>query len=464
MHFSCNQAMINKVTALPLMISLLASPAVQATDTEALDKWLKETTASHRVAGLTAVIVRDGKTVFKKSYGRVDAASDVPLTTHHYFHMASVSKPIVAVAVMQLVEAGKVDLNAPVTRYLPYFTMADDRLSGVTVARLLSHTSGMPDVDDYEWQSPQNDEQALERWVKAQAGKSLLFNPGEKQAYSNIGFEILGDLVAKVSGMSFEDYIKTNIFKPLGMKGSSFIYYDIPTDLRVKGHAGVTRAFPLDYYPYNRRHAPSSTYHTNGDEFVLWLNAFANPDRLVKTGVLKLDTLERMWTPQFVVSETKENTLGWSRNSTDEGVLLRHGGSDDGFRSEMAVFEDIDAGYGLMTNMESAPMAEIRLALRRATVKQPLPPVPGPSLAMKAHQLYSEKGTQAVIDLFAEHKAKDDGEMMYAIYQFSKDLFLSNNISDAEKMAEGMITYYAEHPALQTFLDEVKREAGKKGP
>ena len=455
--------MSNKFGTLFLTIFLAVSPGVQATDVDALDKWLTDVTASHHVAGLTAVIVQDGKTTFNKSYGLVDAASNVPVTTQHYFHMASVSKPIVAVAVMQLVEAGKVDLNAPITLYLPYFTMTDDRLPGVTVARLLSHTSGMPDVDDYEWQSPQNDEQALERWVRAQAGKSLLFSPGEKNEYSNIGFEILGDLVAKVSGMSFEDYIKMNIFKSLGMKGSSFIYYDIPKDLTVKGHTGITRAFPLDYYPYNRRHAPSSTYHTNGDEFALWLNAFASPDRLAKTGILKPDTIQRMWLPQWKESETKEATLGWSRNSTAEGVLLRHGGSDDGFRSEMAIFEDVDAGYGLMTNMESAPVDAIRLALRRASVNQPLPPVPGPSLAMKAHQLYSEKGTQAVIDLFAEHKAREDGEMMYAIYQFSADLLLNGNISDAEKMAEGMIAYYPDHPRLKAFLADVKLQVENEG-
>jgi CubicO group peptidase (beta-lactamase class C family) len=177
--------LIHKFPELFLTILMVMSPAVQA-----LDKWLTETTTRHHVAGLTAVIVQDGKTVFKKSYGLTDTSSDVDLTTKHYFHMASVSKPIVAVAVMQLMEAGKVDLDAPVTRYLPYFTMADDRLEGVTVGRLLSHTSGMPDVDDYEWNKPQYDEQALERWVKAQASRSLLFTPGEKNEYSNVGFEI----------------------------------------------------------------------------------------------------------------------------------------------------------------------------------------------------------------------------------------------------------------------------------
>jgi hypothetical protein len=214
---------------------------------------------------------------------------------------------------------------------------------------------------------------------------------------------------------------------------------------------------------FNRRHAPSSTYHTNGDEFALWLSAFSDATRLVNTGVLERDTLERMWTPAHKASDIRETTLGWSRTTTDEGVLLGHVGSDDGFRSEMAVFETRDAGYGFMTNMEAAPTADISQALRRAAADLPLPQVPGPSMAMKAYLLYSKQGTEAVINLFGDIKAKDDGAMMFAIYLFSKDLFLNNNFSDAGKMAAGMIAHYPDHPVLRAFLVDTRQATEKRG-
>jgi hypothetical protein len=128
----------------------------------------------------------------------------------------------------------------------------------------------------------------------------------------------------------------------------------------------------------------------------------------------------------------------------------------------MAIFEDVDAGYGLMTNMESAPVDAVRTALRRAAVNQPLPPVPGPSLAMKMHQLYSTEGTQPVIDLFAEHVAQGDREMLFAVYQFSKDLLLNSQVSDAEAMAKGMTADF-DHPLLEAFLEDVTREVGGEG-
>jgi CubicO group peptidase (beta-lactamase class C family) len=243
-------------------------------DAYALNEWLLNTHKVHNLAGMSAVIVQNGTVVFNQSYGTADIEKSVATTPQHLFNMASVSKPVVAVGIMQLVEQGKIKLDAPVTQYLPYFKLDDSRLNKVTVEHLLTHTSGMPRGNDFKNDKPQTDNQALERWVKQQANEKLLFTPGEDWSYSNIGYEVLGDLIAKVSAMSFEAYIKKYIFIPLGMKRSTFLLSDIPQNLSVKAHAGTIGTYALDIYPYNRRSAPSSDYHTSGDELVLWLNAF----------------------------------------------------------------------------------------------------------------------------------------------------------------------------------------------
>ena len=159
---------------------------------------------SYDLPGLAIGVVKDDQIVYAQGFGRTNIETNEPITTETIFHMASISKPFVATAIMQLVEQGKIDLNAPLIQYLPYFQLADDRYKTITIQQMLCHMSGMPDVEDYEWEKPQYDEGALERYVRSLTGHSLKSEPGEKYAYSNMAFEVLGNLIEQVSGLSFE--------------------------------------------------------------------------------------------------------------------------------------------------------------------------------------------------------------------------------------------------------------------
>src|SRR5262249_57727344 len=115
-----------------------------------------------------------------------------PVTPETLFHMASVTKPFVATAVMQLVEQGKVELDAPVTKYLPHFHLKDSRYDSITVRQMLTHTSGMPDVKDYRWDKPENDDGALERYVRGLRTQGLGCHPGSKLPSTNMASKGLG--------------------------------------------------------------------------------------------------------------------------------------------------------------------------------------------------------------------------------------------------------------------------------
>jgi len=130
----------------------------------------------------------------------------------------------VATAAMTLVEDGKMELDEKVVTYLPYFELADERYREITVRQILMHRSGMTDVEDYEWDRPQHDAGAAERFVRSLKSEPLLAAPGALFSYSNMGFDVMGDVIAKASGMSFEEYVKQAILTPLGMKKSSFIH------------------------------------------------------------------------------------------------------------------------------------------------------------------------------------------------------------------------------------------------
>ena len=165
---------------------------------------------------------------------------------------------------MQLVERGIVDLDAPAVKYLPYFRLADDRYSQITVRQMVTHTSGMPDVDDYEWDKPQYDDGALERYVRSLTNQKLLFAPGERVQYSNMAFEILGDVVAKASGESFDDYVQRHILAPLQMTDSTVLLKQtnptLPVIVRSRERVTTQRAYdaeiplvvhlaPMDLHP-----------------------------------------------------------------------------------------------------------------------------------------------------------------------------------------------------------------------
>jgi CubicO group peptidase (beta-lactamase class C family) len=133
-----------------------------------------------RVPGLAVGVVTHGELAYAAGFGVDSLDARRPVTPRTLFHMASVTKPFVATAVMQLVEEGRVKLDAPVVEYLPYFRLRDGRAGEISVRHMLSHTGAMPDVDDYGWDRPEYDDGALERYVRSLGDQALLGEPGAK--------------------------------------------------------------------------------------------------------------------------------------------------------------------------------------------------------------------------------------------------------------------------------------------
>ena len=259
-----------------------------------IDAYLSKQVQKKGIPGLTAAVVRDGNVVYSSAFGVGSSGKSEKLTPQHVFHFASVSKPFVATALMQLVENGKLSLDDPPTRFCPYFRLADERFRQITIRQMLNHTSGMPDVVDYEWDNPQFDENAAERYVRGMASQRLLSSPGNGWHYSNMAFDVLGDVIAKSSGSSFEEYAKANILEPLGMNHSSFNYRKIDKKLRTTGHVG-NPAKVSDVYPYNRRHAPSSTFNSSVAQMIRWMQVNLNRGELNGRRILKAENYDLLW-------------------------------------------------------------------------------------------------------------------------------------------------------------------------
>jgi CubicO group peptidase (beta-lactamase class C family) len=259
-----------------------------------------------------------------------------------------------------------------VIKHLPYFRLKDPRYKEITVLQMVTHTSGMLDVTNYHWDKPEYDDGALERYVRSLDDKTLRWAPGKEFRYSNMAFEVLGDLVAKVSGKSFEDYVEENILKPVGMKSSTLLYKKVE---RVKLASGYTltkgEVVPVAHYPYNRAHTPSSNLHSNVEDMARWIVVNLNRGELDGRRILKKATYDVLWKHAAPVPGRNWHVgISWFLADSRGAEIVMHSGGDDGFTTHLAFAPALKAGVVMMANCDH--MSSIK-AIWEAAMERPAP-------------------------------------------------------------------------------------------
>ncbi len=340
---------------------------------EKLDDFINKALVNYDLPGL-AVGIRIGEKVgsvgeglvYRGAVGFKDYISKEPLLPEHIFHMASVTKLFVGTSILQLWEKGLIDLDGHLIKYLPWFEMKDERCRQITIRQLLSHTSGMPDVKDYCWDKPETDEGALERYIRSPEVREahLLWAPNDARfSYSNIGYEVLGAVIAAVSGMPFEDYVRENIFMPLGMKDSTLLSFE----RGIYSEAGPDKNLctphekdkdknivPSKDFPYNRAHGPSSTLTSNIIDLEKWGEAH------LKHRILKKETYDAAWKIHAVVPNNGEHIgLSWFRREQNGFVLYGHEGTDDGFRASFWICPELELIISVCANISGGAVKKI---------------------------------------------------------------------------------------------------------
>lgn len=331
-----------------------------------LQPLLEEFLRKQRVPGFTIVVVERLRVAYSYSFGVTDALNPKPVTNRSLFHMASVTKPFTATAVMQLVQRRKIDLDAPAAAYLPYFKVQGRHASAVTVRRMLTHESGLPDVLDYQWGDPHDDAGAPERYVRSLRGLRLGFRPGSGFRYSNIGYDILGDLVCKASGKSYDDYVYDHILAPLGMTDSTLLLRKANRGRMALGHVVDSAGEPgaSTVYPYNRAHSPSSGLISSARDMTRWVVANLNRGSIRRRHILRASAYDAMWksTRELPDPESGRGTsvgLGWFLKSHRGNPLVTHSGGDIGFLSDMALLPERGIAVVWMSNcdwIDSGPL------------------------------------------------------------------------------------------------------------
>jgi CubicO group peptidase (beta-lactamase class C family) len=319
---------------------------------------LKKTMKANEIPGFCIAVVKNSERLYAETFGVKNLNSKERLSIRSLFHMASLTKPFVATAIMQLVEKDKIDLEKPIIEYLPYFKLKSSLYKTITIRQMLSHTSGMPDVEDYEWDKPVYDNDALEKYVRSLADEELVAVPGESYNYSNMAYEVLGDLIAKTSGKFFEEYIQKHILIPLGMKDSTLIKNEANSKLLTSPHVlKNSKVVVNNYFPYNRIHAPSSTLISNLVDMSRWAIANLNYGKLGSKRILKKSSYAIMWKPRKV-GINKVN-IGWKLDEYRGNRIVYHGGHDTGFRSYIMLLPDKVLGIMATSNFDETPILQL---------------------------------------------------------------------------------------------------------
>jgi len=330
---------------------------------------------------------------FTGAKGYSNYESKEPLQQDTVFHCTSVSKLFTAMGIMKLAEQGKLSLADRLCDIVPWMPIADKRWENITIGSMLTHTSGLTDINDYRWGEHRTDENALREYALSDevAGCKLLWEPGDGFRYSSMAYDLLGLVITEVSGMTFEDFMKREIFDPLGMDDTTFFSEVDLADIAMPHSKGRDRVIRLENtYPYTRQHAPSSTLKSTAADLLKWASAlmerapFEKPQDdaqltpLHEECPLHTAGLRDMWTPRAEVPDTGEQIgLGWFIRTQDisagtQGTgeheksrytLVGHEGSDNGFRTSFWMCPELGIATVLLCNLTDAPLKKLNKKL-----------------------------------------------------------------------------------------------------
>ena len=318
------------------------------TDANEFASWfssfLAEQTKGSQTPSLALVVVKDGVVFFQKGYGGSSAKSNPVVTPDQtLFRAASVSKLVTATAVMQLVEQGRLDLDADINTYLTRFQLENNYASPVTTRHLLTHTSGIEDRLFGNAVPSANRLVSLGDFFAAHVPHRIR-PPGEQIAYSNTGMALAGYLVEVVSGLSFEEYVERNIFQPLGMTRSSF-RQPYPAELAPDVVPSGADSGALELYP-------SGSMISTVADMGRFIAAHLNGGKLGEARILSEVTVREMHKQHFSGHERMPGVAySFFENYTNGRRVLFHTGLS-GHQSLLCLLPEENAGFYIVLSAE----------------------------------------------------------------------------------------------------------------
>lgn len=330
-----------------------------------LDAFLLTQMDTYKIPGLAVAIVRNGEVEYLNGYGVSNPNGD-PVTPDTPFLLASVSKSFTALAIMQLVEEEKINLNDPVQKYLPWFDVKGEGESEITVAHLVYQTSGFSEYDGSQMNLRPNNPDELETAIRDLDRTKLLFQPGGGWEYSNINYSLLGFLIQEVTGQSYESYIEQNIFTPLAMTNSHTSLESARANNAAHGYKfyfGTPLALDMNM-PYTTAILPTAGLWSSAADMSRYLAAHLNEEAEV---LLSAEGMEQIHVAGVEIESGYNYAMGWfhapnvldpeflqtlntNLDPSDDLQVLWHEGDGPGYKAVVLMLPGQEYGIVLLMN------------------------------------------------------------------------------------------------------------------
>jgi D-alanyl-D-alanine carboxypeptidase len=335
--------------------SLVENPEVSAA-IAVFDVWCQHTVHNREQPGVSIGIVYDQDLIWAKGYGYADVEEKIPATASTAYRIASITKLFTATAILQLRDAGKLQLDDPVAKHLDWFHLNDafDDSPVITIRHLLTHTSGLPrELNSLYWDDMNFPEHT--EFIKMFQESSTILPRETELKYSNVAFNVLGEVVASVSGKPYPDYVRENILKPLGMTGTQVTPpEDMPT--LAKGYGSrKPGGQPRRMQPFfdKRAMAPSGNMASTVEDLARFISLQFREDAVGGAQILKASTLKEMHRVHWLRPNWESGWgLGWSVVRVDGQVRITHGGSVPGYKTLVSAIPADKFGVIVLTNAE----------------------------------------------------------------------------------------------------------------
>ena len=380
------QAQVTKLTAVrntyqpPVFTDIKRLEKIKAAKA-VVDQLYQEHALQNRFPGMVYGVVADGQLLYTGTTGITDIKTKTPVSTQTAFRIASMSKSFTAMAIVQLRDRGQLQLDDAVAKYIPEFkniTYPTSDAPTITIRHLLNHVGGFPQDDPWADRQLADTDQELLDVVKRHPAFSNV--PGLQYEYSNLGYTLLGKIVSSASGISYQQYITENIWKPLGMNNTYWEYTQVPADKLAKGHRWINGAWRDEPLLHDGAYGAMGGVITTLEDFskymALHLNAWPARSEREATLVLKRSSLREMHLPGVVGSLNAAYTypsgracatvagygfgLRWTKDCEGR-VQVGHSGGLPGFGSNWTVLPDYGIGVVCFANVTYAPTANLNI-------------------------------------------------------------------------------------------------------
>jgi CubicO group peptidase (beta-lactamase class C family) len=439
-----------------LLVTTNHSVAQDALTTK-VDEFVSAQMKRQKIPGISLAIVKNGKPLIVKGYGLANIEHNVPVKPETIFQSGSVGKQFTSMAVMILVEDGKIGLDEKISKYLGD---VPDSWKGITIRHLLTHTSG---TTDYPANFDFRRDYTEAEFLKFAKEVPVAFAPGEKWQYSNLGYVLLGIIVGKVSGKFYGDFLQERVFKPLGMTTARIISEADIIPNRSAGYRLVKGELKNQEWvsPSLNTTADGALYLTALD-MMKWDAALESGKLISKAGY------EAMWKPVKLNSgKDYWYGFGWIVKSVNGSRVIEHGGAWQGFKSFIARYPDKKLTVILFANLENMDPGKFAHGIAEILEPTLIPKRiidPDPKATAELKSLF-EKVIAGTVDksAFSPELQKALFSQPDRLFEFVKGLGPMNKFLLLERTTSALVTYtyQIEYAEMSLRLVIARDTAGK---